>query len=205
MAVPSTVRIAKPSSFRGIEIPGVTIFQAQFCPEQRPALASMPMLSNPLHPLYPVVKRRYDARDPNSLWWNVYTNIAVSPKRVVRSWLNRRTKNAIVEALKVRGYDADGRSISGEDVGTSNLRGSMNILTKLPMIVADFETVKEQAGQVIDRVQQLNAQMGDRRKSGATFQTPESQSQPLPSRRWTTSKPKGSPKSQQSQRKSNRP
>lgn len=68
-------------------------------------------------------------------------------KAVVRRWSARRLRNAIVEALKERGFDVDGRRLVG-----GNLTGTMQVQALQGIVQAKFEAVKKEAGDLVEHV-----------------------------------------------------
>ena len=95
----------------------------------------------------------------------------IQKKRIVRSWAKRRIGQAVIEALRVRGFDVNGRKLidpEGSKVIISRLNGSPIDLTTnstpealigtanvyiLPdSIKTSFTEVQRQAGVVADKV-----------------------------------------------------
>jgi hypothetical protein len=77
-----------------------------------------------MHPLRPKILHLYGNKDPNTLWWRVSTG-HLPLRRVVRSWIARRARAAFREALRVRGFQSDGRPLVGSDV--KGQRGSRQL------------------------------------------------------------------------------
>ncbi|KAF2810085.1 uncharacterized protein BDZ99DRAFT_462699 [Mytilinidion resinicola] len=77
------------------------------------------ILDDRSHPLYGTTVRRYKQRDTSGLWWSV-TTPTHGKKRVVRSWVCRRIRQAFREALEARGLDKDGKGVAGTGGAGSN-------------------------------------------------------------------------------------
>lgn len=113
------------------------------------------------HPIRPKIAHMYANRDPNTLWWRVQTN-GLDHKRVVRSWVARRVRNAFRIALRDRGYDGDGRRIyqstdtaepaSQQEPG---LKGSVEIVVRPESIKEKFTEVLQESNSLVDTVVQL--------------------------------------------------
>ena len=95
----------------------------------------------------------------------------IHKKRVVRSWAGRRIGQAVTEALRVRGFDGNGRrlmdsegsTLKGSKVNGSPLDlttkstpealiGTANVYVLPDSIKTRFTEVQRQAGMVADRV-----------------------------------------------------
>lgn len=94
--------------------PGITAFKFRFRKIHAFTYTSSRVLETPLHPLVPVVLKRYAMREEIPLWWSCVTKREFGHKdRVVRSWLARRTRDAFKESMRKSGYDTDGRPLPG--------------------------------------------------------------------------------------------
>ena len=138
------------------------------------------ILSDRSHVLYlPTRKRfqaildgRYDQRQ-EGLWLEFIGN-SLQKKRVVRSWATRRIHQAVTEALRMRGFDRNGRKLVDSDASklkTSESNGSpVNLTTKhapealvgtvevhiLPNIVrTSYTEVQRQAGVMVDKILEI--------------------------------------------------
>ncbi|KAF2737516.1 hypothetical protein EJ04DRAFT_510174 [Polyplosphaeria fusca] len=137
-----------------------------------------PFLKDVQHPLNPVYQRKRDARDQTGLWWHVTVNSKSAKKKVVKSWLRRRLRNAFIESLKERGVDEDGKLVCDakgykhtgilgqmlEQGQELSLKGSLNLQALNPLVTAKFADVKKQTGKVVDT-------MLDRLEADITQQT----------------------------------
>ncbi len=98
-----------------LSIPTVDICRVSISPQYKIPHSAALILDDTSHVLHPRLKQRYasvlDGRPDvtqEGLWITLTGNTLVKPKVVVRNWAKRRIWNAIVEGLKVRGFDADG-------------------------------------------------------------------------------------------------
>ena len=97
-----------------IRDPGITAFQLRFRKIHAFTWTKAKWIDQPIHPLAPVSLKRYVLRQEAPLWLTcVATRESGHSDRVVRSWIARRTKNALAESLKKRGFAPDGRRLSG--------------------------------------------------------------------------------------------
>ncbi|OCL02636.1 hypothetical protein AOQ84DRAFT_254763, partial [Glonium stellatum] len=148
-------------------------FTAQYSSQHFLWYASNSILSDPKHPLYIATLRRFKTADRSGLWWTAAGTLAVSKKKVVRSWVARRLRNAFVEALESRGFDRDGKRMvnsvkeDGKRGGEAhnpvmqavrrvdepkNLTGTLRIQSNPIILTAKFDAVKQEAGQLVDEL-----------------------------------------------------
>ncbi|KAL5366005.1 hypothetical protein BJX96DRAFT_160138 [Aspergillus floccosus] len=109
-------------------------------------------LGSHIHPIRPKIHHLYANRDRDTLWWRVSIKQIQSYKRVVRSWSARRAKIAFRQALKERGFDAEGRRLQlepGNDTPQNapegkedNLTGSLEIIVHPQSILESYSTVQ---------------------------------------------------------------
>ncbi|KAI9044937.1 uncharacterized protein KD926_011110 [Aspergillus affinis] len=71
----------------------------------------------------------YKNRDPSTLWWMVSAHNLLSQKRVVRTWLSRRTRAAFQQALRDYGFDSQGKRLAPPFIRKPGSRGCVNDLT----------------------------------------------------------------------------
>jgi hypothetical protein len=114
------------------------------------------------HPLHQAQTRLSGGRKREGLWWHVTSAGDLSKSSCVRSWSRRRLRNAIVEELRLRGYDENGkllktRSTGGVDdttkaspVSTYDIEGSLRLHALAPLIPAKFTDVKAEVGSLVD-------------------------------------------------------
>ena len=82
--------------------------------------------------------------------------------RVVRSWTTRKMRQAIVDALKSRGFDRKGKrletlagpgqEINGGHVLPELLAGTLNVEAMAPIRETKYEEVQRQAAMVVNEV-----------------------------------------------------
>ena len=119
-------------------------------PRNVPTAIAQRYLRHPLNPIYPKIMHMYAIRDRNTLWWQVTVVDALSHKKVVRSRSMRQTRAAFREALRERGFDADGRRIVSDSCTEEGLRGSLLILILQPGLRADFEAIKKDVDKLLE-------------------------------------------------------
>jgi hypothetical protein len=124
------------------------------------------VLADRTHPLHETQKRRQRQRKREGLWWHVTTSSELSKSSCVRAWARRRLRNAVVEELKLRGYDDTGRPLPvDESTKTAaavlpkstaptmpELTGSMRLHVQAPLIPAKFPAVRAEIGHVVDQL-----------------------------------------------------
>lgn len=107
-----------------------------------------------------VVNGKYDLREEGL--WITCTSNTMPGSRVVRSWTTRKMRQAIVDALKNRGFDRTGKKlktlaelgqgINGGHVLPELLSGTLSIET-MPLIrETKYEEVQRQAAMVVNEV-----------------------------------------------------
>lgn len=109
-------------------------------------------LGSHIHPIRPKIHHLYANRDRDTLWWRVSIKQIQGYKRVVRSWSARRVKIAFRQALKERGFDAEGRRLQpepGNDTHQNapegkedNLTGSLEIIVHPQSILESYSAVQ---------------------------------------------------------------
>lgn len=109
-----------------------------------------------MNPLRPKILHLYANRDPNTLWWRVVAN-HLPLRRVVRSWSTRRARSAFREALRLRGFEADGRPlIVRENEGKGNVRrryglkGTADIHLTMRAVKAEDSAVQQEMLSLVD-------------------------------------------------------
>jgi len=78
-------------------------------------------------------------------------------KSVVRSWAKRRMRDALLQELRTRGWERDGRA---RDEGTRDLKGFVRIMTLAPIVKATGGEVQREAGRVVGRVVRMSEEGG---------------------------------------------
>lgn len=137
-----------------IKLPGVTLYRAAYTRKHLPLFAADAILKDPIHPLFPQTQQRYNARSRATLWWNVTSNTtSANPKRVVKSWNNRRLRRAVVEGLEANGLDAEGRVVGEQVEGLrSGLSGTFILYARSAALTADFQELRMQIGLVLQEI-----------------------------------------------------
>lgn len=139
------------------------------------------ILADPRHPVHETQKRRFQERPREGLWWHVTTAADLSKSSCVRSWSRRRLRNAIIEELRARGFDENGKAIISKISNSGNtalrspfpsppaIQGSLRLHAQLPLIPAKFTEVKAEVGRTIDII--LGASMPTSNRT-ASFKMP---------------------------------
>lgn len=140
----------------------VDFFSAVYSPTNTYHNLARRYLRQPLHPLIPKIEHMYSTREKGRLWWCVTHGHLNSEKRVVRSICSRRLRKGVVEALRRRGYDHEGRRLDillsePRPLAGQNrpaLRGTLEFFMRVPLIkgMRDWEELVRQAGAVIDSI-----------------------------------------------------
>ena len=163
-----------------LSIPSLTVCRLSIIPQHKISHVTQHILSDRSHVLYlPTRKRfqaildgRYDQRQ-EGLWLQIIGN-SLQKKRVVRSWATRRIDQAVTGALRMRGFDRNGRKLVDSDASTlktSESTGNPVILTKehspealvgtvevhiLQNIVGkSYTEVERQAGVMADKILEI--------------------------------------------------
>jgi len=97
------------------------------------------------------------------LWWHATTGVDLVKSSCVRTWTRRRLQAAVVQQLKARGYDKNGKLLSrrrmksDDDLSTPmppdpsyDLKGSLRLHVQAPLIPAKFEEIKDEVGTILD-------------------------------------------------------
>lgn len=119
--------------------------------------------SDSSHPLHILQRRRQAEWQKQGLRWHATTGVDLSKSSCVRSWARRRLRNAVVDELKLRGYNEKGIMVDSTAVhGQSDLvnilqqgrsldlTGSLRIHVQKPLISAKYTDVRSEVGQLFD-------------------------------------------------------
>lgn len=143
------VQLRRPEA-TAFKVAGLNVCRVKYAPSYHPLPIAEAILKDRSHVLYLPTKKRWESRNEDALWWNVNSN-ALSVKRTVRSWCNRRLRIAVAEALKLHGFDADGRLVGTDgDDSKPGLRGTMAIAAMPPLVTTKFSEVQMQAGLLVE-------------------------------------------------------
>lgn len=137
-----------PARVGPFKAPGVTSFRVMYSPVPQPAFAARFILDDTAHVLREATQQRLAERDKNTLWWNITSN-QLSEKRVIRSWCCRRARGAIVEALRAKGYDREGRVLPNTGARPP-LTGSLQLRGTEELITVKFSDLQKQAALLVD-------------------------------------------------------
>lgn len=149
-----------------INIKGVDLWDVRWAPHHSYALNTGNFLTDPRHPRYILANRRWNQRT-EPLWWNcLVANSEGGNKKVVRGWLIRRSRVAITDALKRKGYAHDGSRLSGSpaDSEIGNLVGSAHIFGTSKLLRASGKEVSRQADLVVEGIEQKQKEAKAKRR-----------------------------------------
>lgn len=129
-----------------------TIFSTNFTPIHRLNTITIGIINDPSHPRHFRLKRKYEEKDRNCLWWAPQVTLAISPKRTVRSWCMRRLRAAFREELAARGLNELGQRVQGGKVleGPAMFRGTLIIQANESLVTARYGRLREEAGWMAD-------------------------------------------------------
>lgn len=153
------------------------VCRASISPTHKISYNAHSILKDRSHVLYlPTRKRfqaildgRYDAREEGL--WLAFTSNPMQKKRVIRSWASRRIEQALTGALRMRGFDRNGKRLVDRDPSTfkqseSNgsqvsstredtpeaLIGTVEVQILEDSIGASFAEVQRQAEVMVDNI-----------------------------------------------------
>jgi hypothetical protein len=137
-------KIYSSSTLAPVNRSGVSHLLVKYSPNRTYAFSSDRFASdNPITSYHIWADRSKWYKRTDSFWWSVLCKKdSTAPKRVLRSYVARKVRNAIVDSLKKKGYKADGSRLVDDEVPP--LSGTMQITpvnTVLTMKYADV--VKE--------------------------------------------------------------
>jgi hypothetical protein len=120
------------------------------------------VLTHGSHPMYATQVRKAKQRKREGLWWHVTAGSETSLSSYVRTWARRRLREAVLEELKARGYDENGKVIKrghlkdGKQTSSIESReklyditGSLRLHVQPPILPAKFVDVKAAASNVV--------------------------------------------------------
>ena len=165
-----------------VSLPGLSCCRVAISPTQQvPHIASL-ILADSSHVLRPLMQRRYENVLDRSKHWRqeglqliVTGNVlGKSRKRVVRNWARRRVEHALIDKLRERGFDGNGRSLlRGQATsavapqsqscirldtleplvgGQGDLRGYVNVQLLESILETKAIDLQQQAGLIVNEV-----------------------------------------------------
>ncbi|KAA8643429.1 hypothetical protein EYZ11_012655 [Aspergillus tanneri] len=133
------------------------LFNLRFSPKNFPPPVANRYIGSRTHPIRPKILHMYENRDPRSLWWYLSNQRTMPYTKVVRSWCMRRTREAFRQALRERGFNADGRRIATDPRGTGTpvdgydyLQGSVELSISPEIVRESYATVKAEMDSIVD-------------------------------------------------------
>ena len=152
--------LIKPLSFDmlyWIKNPGITAFQFRFRKIHAFTWTKAKYIDTPIHPLVPVTLKRYALRQETPLWLTcVATRETGHSDRVVRSWTARRTRNALAESLKKKGFDINGRRLPGSATD-ANLFGTAALSVLRVAATTSYADLVKQTDIAVSYIQDYQA------------------------------------------------
>ncbi|KAH7064982.1 hypothetical protein B0J12DRAFT_532992, partial [Macrophomina phaseolina] len=125
-----------------------TTFTTHFSEKHRASLTAQVILNDRSNPRHYMIKRKYDEKERNGLWWAPTVTLAVSPKRTVRSWCTRRLRSAFKEELEARGLNDLGQRKTAS--GPAAFWGTLIMYANVHLVTAKYSKVREEAGWTLD-------------------------------------------------------
>jgi len=132
------------------------------------------ILKDPSHVLQPGLRQRYKPimtgryDELREGLWLMFTSNPMHKKKVVRSWARRRLAQAVVEQLRLRGFDGKGRRVATASTAEESpkkilgetategipeaLVGSVDIEVLNLSVEVKYEEVQRQAGLLVDEI-----------------------------------------------------
>jgi hypothetical protein len=141
-------------------------FKVSYAPQYKNFIINH-VATDPSHPLHETQRRRQAEKKKEGLWWHATTGVDLNKSSCVRAWARRRLRRAVVDELKARGYDENGKYanlnklqtqtqtdlMAGVAAGkTLDLKGSLRLHVQAPLLPAKYVDVRAEAGAVIDAV-----------------------------------------------------
>ena len=163
-----------------LSIRSLTVCRLSVSPQHKISYNASKILSDRSHVLYlptrerfqAILDGRYDQRQ-EGLWLEFIGN-SLQKNRVVRSWAKRRIDQAVTGALRMKGFDRNGRRLGDSDASTmttseSNgspvsstmgfapeaLVGTVEVHVSQISIETSFTEVQRQAGVMVDKILEI--------------------------------------------------
>jgi hypothetical protein len=142
---------------RLLRVPGLQLAKIHWSPHFAPYKRDLDVLTNRSNVLHYKIQDRYTQLPKDTLRWQVFTDMSVKvlDKAVTRERLRRRHKEAYREALKVRGFDKDGKLLDSQPQSPNArpLSGTFEVHVHRGLgFDLEFPALVEQAGLVIDAI-----------------------------------------------------
>lgn len=141
-----------------LKVPGLSLLVIRYSSIRPPRHAeSASGHGDPTDPRYIIERRRADAYAARSdrLNWLINISASTAPKKVVRSWMKRRFRNAIEQALRARNLDWEGQPLEGRlgSLATADSpRGYFILFLQKKSVTATWELVKREADILVTAV-----------------------------------------------------
>lgn len=163
------------SNRRFTRVRGLDVCRSCISPHHKLCHSAEAILRDPSHVLRPGVHERYEPimngryDESQEGLWLMFTSNPMQKKKIVRSWARRRLTQAVLEQLRIRGFDGEGRKIalgatgeeaspksslgetSGEGVPEA-LVGTVDIEVVNQIVEVEYKEVQRQAGLLVQEV-----------------------------------------------------
>ncbi|KAF2499291.1 hypothetical protein BU16DRAFT_523794 [Lophium mytilinum] len=144
------------SAFRSLKVRAI---KPTYTTKYSSIYAQNQILGDRSHPLYKKTIRRYEQRDTSGLWWSA-TTPTFGKKKVVRSWVLRRIRQAFSEALEARGLDKDGKPEAGigneaHEQKLLSLYGTLRIGADDRASTVKYEELRKECDELVSAVMNL--------------------------------------------------
>lgn len=163
------------SKARWVKVRGLDICRVSILPYHKLCHSAENILRDPSHVLNPVLQHRYQPiisgryDEIREGLWLITTSNPMHKTKVVRSWARRRVSQAILEQLRARGFDGNGRRIAALETaspgynsreGLVNARpdalvGTVDIEVLNPCVQKDYKEIQRQAGALVESVMSI--------------------------------------------------
>lgn len=163
------------SNKRFTRIRGLDVCRLHITPHHKLCHSAEAILRDPSHVLQPGLRQRYEPiihgrhDESEEGLWLMFTSNPMQRKKIVRSWARRRMTQAVVEQLRLRGFDGKGRRLAlGGTAEEGVLRrpvdkrlmentpealiGTVDIEVLSQIVAVKYEEVQKQAALLVQEV-----------------------------------------------------
>ena len=112
------------------------------------------------------------------LWWSCIANKTpnkAGDKRTVRSYVARKLRSAMVDSLKKKGYDKNGRSLTGDN---RPIYGSCQITAEVDTAKMKYVDIVAQTDKIVQSLEKDSSYARFRSKSSLSNGSPTKRSKP---------------------------
>jgi len=135
----------------------------------------------PDNPRWPMLEKRWQTRtDP--LWWSATSSKDFAMKSTVRSWACRRVRTALVNSLKKKGWDRNGRPIAGSGQDAP-LYGTLQLSPAFGSIGIGVKELSKETDMIVSEIVKKQESIPSRDAPARPAAKNQKSSPPLPSNR----------------------